>query len=247
MKLIGITGKSGTGKTTLSRMLERDNSIGVIHLDEATNMTEIKRKMPRAIVDKEPHPNTQGENFMILRGRAKKIRNIISKNNVLNKLYSKMLYWPRRMLVNKAVDKEIRDGRNTIIIEGSYLGDFPIYNKLDYLIELEVPFVEREERVKKRKDIIFDKTTMVKRDIGFRNAQRYRKKSNKQVDEKINNTGSKENLQKIADKIYSEQIVVKEPKGNETMQDKYGGYKIITPEMEIKSKSERSEKGDTTK
>ena len=46
MKLIGIMGKSGSWKTTLSRMLQKDDSIGVIHLDEITNMKSIKEKMP---------------------------------------------------------------------------------------------------------------------------------------------------------------------------------------------------------
>lgn len=88
---------------------------------------------------------------------------------------------------------------------------------------------------------------MVKRDIRFRDAQRYRKKSVKQIDERIKNIGTIEDLQKIADRIYTEQVIGIKQKNDETMQEKYGGYKIITPEMEMKSKSERSEKGDTTK
>lgn len=132
-------------------------------------------------------------------------------------------------------------------MNGASLGDFSIYNKLDYLIEMNAPFTERQERIKKRKDVFFDKTTMVKRDVRYRDIKRHTKKSNKQIDEKICNDGGLEELQKIADRIYYEQIIGIKQKNDETMQDKYGGYKIITPEMEIKSQSERSEKGDTTK
>ncbi len=34
MKLIGITGKTGSGKTTLSNMIAINENVGVIHVDE---------------------------------------------------------------------------------------------------------------------------------------------------------------------------------------------------------------------
>lgn len=247
MKLIGITGKSGSGKTTLSRMLEKDNSIGVIHLDEVFNMKEIKQKIPNYIINKNQVSNEQGEEFIVLTGKSRTIRDKMLENKLLKKIYYVALYLPRKIALKKALNDVIQSGKDTIIIEGASLGDFSVYNELDYLIQISAPFVEREERVKKRKDAFFDKTSIVKRDIRFRDAQRYRKKSVKQIDERIKNIGTIEDLQKIADRIYTEQVIGIKQKNDETMQEKYGGYKIITPEMEMKSKSERSEKGDTTK
>ena len=34
MKLIGVTGKAGSGKTTFSNMLAEKDNIGVIHVDD---------------------------------------------------------------------------------------------------------------------------------------------------------------------------------------------------------------------
>lgn len=123
-----------------------------------------------------------------------------------------------------------------MFLNGATLGDFSVYDKFDYLIQIDAPFVEREKRVIQRKDIVYDKNTMVNRDLDFRQAQNRRKREGKRIDLKIENIGSKEDLQKIADRIYYEQIVGKKQKVNETMQDKYGGYKIRTPKMIVRSK-----------
>lgn len=120
MKLIGIIGKSGSGKTTLSRMLERDNSIGVIHLDEVLSMREIKEKMPSGLVDKNLHSNGQGEEFMVLDERVRKIRDRIIENKLLNKLYYKILHLPREIFIKKAVREKIEEGKEIIIFERCY-------------------------------------------------------------------------------------------------------------------------------
>ena len=64
---------------------------------------------------------------------------------------------------------------------------------------------------------------MVRRDIEFRNSLKKRK-NGKHIDIKVHNTGNLQDLQKIADDIYSKKI------GNthrreETIRERYGGYK----------------------
>ncbi len=66
---------------------------------------------------------------------------------------------------------------------------------------------------------------MVDRDLGFRKAEKKGRKKGKIVNQVIQNTGSKEELQKVADKIYEEQIRNRRVKTNQSMQEKYGGYK----------------------
>lgn len=226
MKLIGIIGMSGSGKTTLSRMLERDNNTAVIHLDEILNMREIKEKMPNGLVDKNIYSNAEGEEIMLMDKRIRKIRDRIIENKLLNKLYFKISHLIKENLLKKAVNRKIEEGKETIILDGDTLGNFKIYSKLDYLIQINAPFEVRKKRVIKRKDVSYDKETMVERDIKFRQAQKHIKISSKQVDEQISNIGNKEDLQKTADRIYSEQIKNRNRIHNdESMQEKYGGYK----------------------
>ncbi len=224
MKLIGIIGKSGSGKTTLSKMLERDNNVGVIHLDDMAE--KIKKRMPNSIINKEEmQSNEQGEEFMLLNERYRKIRNIIIKNKFLNKLYFGMLHLPKEILIKKSINQEKQQGKDFVIVEGDTLANFTIYNKFNYLIQIDAPFLEREKRVIQRKDAFFDKDSMLKRDSDFEKADKRGRKKGKIIDEVIQNIGTKEDLQKIADRIYNEQISGKSTKNNRAMIEKYGGYK----------------------
>lgn len=120
MKLIGIMGKSGSGKTTLSKMLQRDDDIAVIHLDEITNMNEIKEKLPNGLVDENLNTNNLGENFLMLNGSIRNIKEKVLKNKLLKKLYTKALKLPREILLRKNVNRTKKDKR-VIIIERKYI------------------------------------------------------------------------------------------------------------------------------
>lgn len=247
MKFIGIIGKSGSGKTTLSRMLEKDNTIGVIHLDKVMNMQQIKENMPNVLVDKNVYCNNQGEEFMMLNEKTRKIRDALIKNKLLKNLYLGILHLPREFFMKKAIDEKIKEGKDVIIIEGSTLADFAIYKKFDYLIHIDAPFAERERRAIERNDIFFDKQTMVDRDLGFRKAEKRARKKGKLVNEVIQNTGSKEDLQKVADRIYEEQIGNRRVKTNQSMQEKYGGYKTKTVNRTKSVKIKNRKKDDLSK
>lgn len=100
---------------------------------------------------------------------------------------------------------------------------------------MEVPFIERERRVSKR-DIFFKKGAMVLRDLVVRQSL---KKGNryKKIDMRITNTGDLEGLQQIADNIYNS--VINEPSINNTtsLQEKYGGYEIISRDTNVQNKT----------
>lgn len=138
--------------------------------------------------------------------------------------------------------KKQKREKKLLFLNGATLANFSIYNKFDYLIQIDAPFAERKKRIIERKDILYDKDTVVNRDLGFRQAQNRGKKKGKRINEKIENIGSKEDLQKIADRIYFEQILPKDRKLRESMTEKYGGYKIRTPRMKARSKEKEEER-----
>ena len=73
---------------------------------------------------------------------------------------------------------------------------------------------------------------MVIIDIEFNNSLKGMKKT---IDKKIENTGTIEELQEIANSIYAEQIeskIKRNSKGRETLKQKYGGYKTKTVKMQ---------------
>lgn len=110
-------------------------------------------------------------------------------------------------------------------MSGASLAKYSVYKKLDYIILVDAPFVERQKRVENRKDRLVAKDTLVKRDQRFRLVSRKAKKSGKQIDMKIKNVGTIEDLQDIATQIYEREISTKNKPKEKSMQEKYGGYK----------------------
>lgn len=122
-------------------------------------------------------------------------------------------------------------------MNGTTLGNFRLFNKFDYLIEINAPFIERQGRIIKRKDEIFDKEIIVNRDIDFKESKKKGRRKGKISDKVIQNIGTKEDLQKIANEIYYEQIEGRSVNNVETIQEKYGGYEVkpITRTQQLKA------------
>lgn len=82
------------------------------------------------------------------------------------------------------------------------------------------------------RDILLKKGVMVRRDKMFRKSIKKANKTGKYVDKKIQNIGTVEELQKLADEIYNINIcdVIKE-NTKETIRQRYGGYKIESIDM----------------
>ncbi len=132
-------------------------------------------------------------------------------------------------------------------MNGATLGNFAIYKKLDYIIQINVPFREREKRIIKRKDVLFDKETIVRRDKAFNRSQKIGNKKGKKINRRIENIGTIEDLQKLADKIYHEHISSNPQKKKKTMKEKYGGYEAKKIDFNDKTKiNNRSKERDIT-
>lgn len=92
---------------------------------------------------------------------------------------------------------------------------------------------------------------MVSRDLAYRRAYRIGNKK-RHIDMTIKNTITLEELQAIADDIYAREIACEINDKKETMQEKYGGYKVKLP-SKFNSNNEQSKlnvidnKNDLTK
>lgn len=253
MKLIGITGKSGSGKTTLSRMLEeKDENISVIHMDEIVYMNELKKRLPGKLVDEDTNTNQIGENFLMLSKPIRDIKGVFLKSKTIDKVYKGILKIFREMDLKKRITNAERENKKVVIIEGAMLTKYSIYKDMDYVIQVDAPFIQREERVIIRKDKLLEKNNMVMRDLHFREALQVGKRKGISIDRKIENTGSLEELQNIADDIYIEQIYGKTGDNRKaTMEEKYGGYKVKLPikfnSKNGQAKSNMIDKNDLTK
>ena len=77
--------------------------------------------------------------------------------------------------------------------------------------------------------LLLQKGVMVRRDKAFRDSI---KKNRKQINRKIQNNGSIEELRKLADEIYFE-IIYNDIRQNkkETVRERYSGYKIKPIDM----------------
>ena len=94
MKLIGITGKAGSGKTTFSNMLAVYPNIEVIHIDDILN--KIKLKYFRLLMKK----NHNGKKTKV----DSKLKLLLYKNKLLFTLFMKF----RAKLIKKPLTLEIK-------------------------------------------------------------------------------------------------------------------------------------------
>lgn len=123
------------------------------------------------------------------------------------------------------------------------MASLPLYNNLDCIIRIEAPFKAREDRVFER-DSILKKGMMVIRDKEFKNSLG---KKIKRVNHKVENNGSLEKLQQVADEIYLREIEPKMQNEHKSLKEKYGGYEVKSVKLEKMhkyNKLKQNEKSD---
>lgn len=196
MKIIGVTGKSGAGKSTFANFLGERKNVGVIHLDNVLNrIKEDKLKKQIKGRDKNNTPRVLTD----------KMRRFINSHKISFRL--SMLI--KKLLMKKRIDEQIRafkiDGKDAVVIEGihlAYMTDPKMYNSLIYVRR---NFRKREKAITERDGI--SKAEIVERDIPFKRKFSSVKTSN--FDYVIDNGFGKEELKAASQKIYDEVVGIK--------------------------------------
>lgn len=189
MKLVGITGKAGAGKTTFSDMLAEKGNIGVIHIDDI--LRKIKLKYFKILMDKDK----QGEKAKV----NSKMKTIIYKNKILFDIFMKF----RAKLVEKPLKKEINQlenmGKKIILIDDIFIQYQKCYEELSQIFLVERPFIDRRKALEDRDEL--SKEEVVSCDVADVSGN-YKDivKGNNTI--KIINNKSKQELSKMVDLIY---------------------------------------------
>lgn len=123
MKLIGVMGNSGSGKTTFTDYLASKKSVGVVHVDEIVG--DIKRKYFKLFLQPEKNNTTESTK------KNPKLNTNIKEFFYKNKYAFKFLMIVRSKLVEKELNSKIRDlkleGKKVILIDDWAL---PTHKKL---------------------------------------------------------------------------------------------------------------------
>lgn len=202
MKIIGVTGKSGAGKTTFSNFLGERKNVGVIHVDEIfNNLKETKFKRYISKRDKNNKPSVF----------TPKIRMFINSNKLTFRLSMAI----KKVLIKKEIEKRIKNfkkqGKDAIIVDSThlqYLTNKEIYNKTIYITRA---YEDRKKSLEERDDIT--KEEMLERDIPFK--RKFSKVKLREYDYVIENKYGEEELKAASEKIYDEVV------GKKTFEERY--------------------------
>ena len=189
MKLMGVTGKSGAGKTTFSNIISQNNDVGVIHIDDL--LKEIKLKYFKFLMNTDNH----GEKTKV----NGNLRMLLYKNRTIFIFFMKFRAFLLRKRINNAI-KELHDyGKKIIIIDDIFINFLHVFNDLDRIFILQRSYTERKEALKKRDDLTLKE--IVASDIAhFKGI--YKDNYNSNTTENIINNGSKGLLERKAKEIY---------------------------------------------
>lgn len=194
MELVGITGKSGSGKTTFSNMLAQNSEIGVIHVDNI--LKDIKLKYFKFLMKE----NVHGEKTKVDSG----LKTMLYKNKILFNIFMRF----RAKLIEKPLTTEINnlksDRKKIILIDDIFLQHLTCYKDLSLLFLIERPFIDRRISLMERDGLT--KEEVVAYDIAHFTGN-YKEISHNRKTIKIINNDSKENLNIIAEKIYKKHFV----------------------------------------
>lgn len=232
MKLIGITGKSGAGKTTLSNLIGQNENVGVIHIDEL--MEKVKKQKLSGMMDN----NKEGEPVAI----KKNIRKILYGNKYIFLAYIKA----KGILLNPKINEKIKqleeEGKEVVVIECIYLKYFPIFKQLDKKVLVQRPYIKRQESVLERdKEKNMDKEVFAIWDLPHKRS--YYKDDIGSYEYKINNNNDKDYLKQVAKEIYED---VKEISIQDKRKQNFKPYKCKTKKLEIDRNSPKIREEEKT-
>lgn len=216
MKLVGVMGNSGAGKTTFSNFLGESKDVGVIHVDDFIG--DVKKKYFRLfLTPKEENTTENTKNNPKLKSEIKKF---FYNNKVIFGLFSNF----RSLLVRKRIDIQIKqyvaEGKRVVVIDDWVLPTHKkLYKRLNKVYYLDRGFVARRKGLKERDDLSED-------DIKITDLPYSLKFIRKPQDEKVVVINNKGNLDVLRQRVREEYEKLCEP----TFDERYKvSVKNLTP------------------
>lgn len=193
MKLIGITGKSGAGKTTFSNYLAQNSSdIGIIHVDDL--LKELKLKYFKFLMKE----NNKGEKVKV----NSNLKRFLYRNKIIFSAFMKF----RAKLVSPLLKRKINElsDKRIVIIDDIFIRYHKIYKDLDKIYVLERAYTDRREALIERDGIT--KEEIMAYDLAHYRGNYREIKDDRRVS-KIQNDGDKEKLKQKARQVYEETML----------------------------------------
>lgn len=195
MKLIGVMGNSGSGKTTFTEYLETKKSVGVIHVDTITS--DIKKKYFRPFLqgkDKNTTESTKNNPKVKMGAKA-----IFYKNKFTFNLLMKI----RNKLIGKELERQIsefkKEGKKVVVIDDWALPTQKnLLPKFAHIYAMKRRFTDRRKGLTQRDAISIEEAKLYDLPYALRFIQ-VPKQSNVSP---INNYGTIEDLYASAEEVY---------------------------------------------
>ena len=193
MKLIGIMGNSGSGKTTFTEYLETKESVGVIHIDSLT--CNIKKKYFKLFLQPKEKNSTENDNPRVKREvKAAFYKNKYAFNLLMN---------VRNKLMEKELEKQIQDlkkaGKKVIVIDDWALPtQKKLMPKFSHIYIMKRKFNDRRRGLEIRDSLTREDAKV--HDLPY--ALKYIKKPNQSNVSYITNYGTIEELYASAEDLY---------------------------------------------
>ena len=197
MKLIGVTGNAGAGKTTFASCMEEKDTVGVIHVDSIIG--NFKKRFLKLILQ------PRKRNLSKSTRENPKVRNKVRMIVYRNKIFFSCFIILRNKIIEREISRQIkehkRDGKRVIIIDDwALLANSKLVNKMDHVYVLKRKFISRRTSVRNREDATIEdqKVNDMPYALGFIGKEVYLNSSI------ITNFGSIEELYEKAESEYQE-------------------------------------------
>ena len=226
MKIIGVTGMSGAGKTTFSNFLSEKENVGVLHLDKVIN--DLKEEKFKKGTNRRNNRNE----IMLFKAKT---RYFINNNKMSFGIFMALKRKMIKKRIKTGIEKFKREGKDGVVIDSAYLTKMVDPEIFDSIIYIKRPASIRIRAVQERDGV--SKEEIISRDLPYKNGLATSKETN--FDYIIENNGEKEDLRKEGEKILDEVLGIK------TFDERYVVKlgKITIPESSRKSLDNRG-KGD---
>ena len=191
MIYIGVTGKSGAGKSTFSDFWSTKSNVGVIHFDDIVD--EVKMKYLKFFMEK----NNENKPVKV----NTKLKKFIYNNRITFNLLMKF----RDIITRKAFERRVQElksqGKEIIVVDDWMLITHrALCEKCKKIYIVDRRFTQRRIGLQKRDNATIEETKVI--DIPF--ALGYVKIPRGKKVENINNYGSIDDLKALVDEKYQE-------------------------------------------